>query len=388
MAEYRYLFYDLLTNTPITELPLTGVSFTQQLNSSGTLSATILISDTSLAQAGLMEGTQPSRTALYVERSDLANGVGRSLVWGGVIWGREYNSATQQININAREFESYLERVMVDPYQMAALVQTNPNSLPSQDAPVQFSNVDQFQLVRLLVASAQVGNSNIGIQVMGGDSGATTTAVYNWKDSKPTYQALLDLSQSNNGFDFNVDVYYDTNGVPRKIMNLGYPEIGYRYSATDPNAPTLQLPGNMADYSYFEDGSLTANTVFVFGANDIWTSADNVSAITRDGYPYLQSSFNYSDITNTTLLQQIAQGKINALTNPPITLKITQTANQQPTVGAVGPGDDVRVSIRDVRFPDGLEAVYRVTALTVTPNDSGGPEQITYSLSTNAQIYS
>ena len=388
MAEYRYLLYDLLTNEPVTELPLTGVSFTQQLNSAGTLSANILISDSTLAQAGLLQGTQPSRTALYVERSDVANGVGRSLVWGGIIWGRDYSSGSQRISINAREFESYLERVMVDPYQMAALVQTNPNLLPSQDAPVQFPNLDQFQLVRLLVGAAQVGLSNIGIKVTNQLAGATATATYAWKDSKPTYQAILDLSQSNNGFDFNVDVYYDNNGVPSKLMKLGYPQIGYRYSDTDPNAPTLQLPGNITDYSYFEDGSLTANTVFVFGANEIWTAADNVQAITRDGYPYLQSTFNYSDITNTTLLQLIAQGKVNALTYPPVTLKITQNASQQPTVGAVSPGDDVRVSIRDVRFPDGLSAVYRVTALTITPNDSGGPEQITYSLTTSARVYS
>jgi hypothetical protein len=387
MAEYRYLLYDLKTNTPITELPLNGVSFTQQLNSAGTFSANILITDATENAMDIPDGTIPAKTAIYVERSDVANGVPRSLVWGGVIWGREYNSATQSLTLNAREFESYLERVAVDPFQMVALTQTNPNSLPSQDAPIQFNSVDQFQLVRLLVAAAQVGNSNIGIQVMGGNSGVTTTAIYSWKDSKPTYQALTDLSQANNGFDFNVDVYYDTNGVPQKIMNLGYPQIGYRYNSADPNAPVLQLPGNVTEYSYFEDGSLVANTVFVFGANEIWTSADNVAAITNGGYPYLQSSFNYNDIKNTTLLQQIAQGKINGLTYPPVTLKITQSATLRPAVGDVSPGDDVRVLIRDARFPDGLDAIYRVTALTVTPNESGGPETITYSLTSSANVY-
>ena len=41
---YRYLLGDLLTNTIIAELPLTGVAFTQQLNQSGTFTAHLLLS--------------------------------------------------------------------------------------------------------------------------------------------------------------------------------------------------------------------------------------------------------------------------------------------------------------------------------------------------------
>lgn len=41
---YRYLFVDLLSNTIIGELPLTGVSFTQQLNQPGTFQGHLLLS--------------------------------------------------------------------------------------------------------------------------------------------------------------------------------------------------------------------------------------------------------------------------------------------------------------------------------------------------------
>lgn len=376
MAEYRYLFYDLLTNTPITELPLNGVSFTQQLNSAGTLSATLLITDASEQALSIALGTAPNRTALYVERSDLVNGVGRELVWGGMLWSREYSSTNQSITINAREFESYLEKVFINTNYMG-LGRTPP-------AVVRYTSIDMFQAVQVLLNVTQgLPNTDIGIRVGGGTSGVLVSPTYATADNKSIYQGITDLSQGNNGFDFNVDVYYDGSGVPQKVMNLGYPKIGYRYSATDPNAPTLQLPGNILEYSYFEDGSLMATDVYTIGGG---TATGSVSTTTT-GYPGYALSLSYSDITDSNLLSDIALGRVNAVKYPPATLKVTQFASNEPTVGKVSPGDDVRVIINDARFPDGLNTVYRVTALTVTPNESGGPEQITYSLTDPAVVY-
>jgi hypothetical protein len=376
MAEYRYLFYDLLTNTPITELPLTGVSFTKQLNSAGTLSASLLITDASEEALSIPLGTAPNRTAMFVERSDLANGVGRELVWGGMLWSRDYSSTNQSLTINAREFESYLEKLFINTAYMGL------GRLPPRV--VRFTNIDMFQAVQMLVNITQgQPSTDIGIRVAGGTSGVLVSPTYSTDENKSIYQGITDLAQGSNGFDFNVDVYYDGNGVPQKTMNLGYPQIGYRYSAADPNAPVLQLPGNINDYSYFEDGSMMATDVRTLGGG----GADGQASTTRNGYPTFDLVLNYSDITDSNLLSDIALGRLDAVSYPPTTLKITQSATLQPTVGVVNPGDDVRVMIRDARFPDGLDTVYRVTALTVTPNESGGPEQITYSLSEPNDVY-
>lgn len=377
MADYRYLLYDLLTNTPITELPFNGVSFTKQLNSAGTLSANLLITDASENALDIISGTQPNRTALYVERSDLANNINRELVWGGMIWGREYNSTSQSITIQVREFESYLEKVFINTNYMG-LGRTPP-------AVARLSNIDMFQVVQMLVSITQnTGNQDIGIRVAGDLSGVLVSPTYTTTDYKNIYQGILDLSQGNNGFDFNVDVSYDGYGVPQKTMTLGYPELGYRYTATDPNAPTLQLPGNILDYSYFEDGTLMATNITTIGAATTTGGAFS----TTGGYPGYDLALNYSDLTSIDLLSDIALGRLDATLTPPTTLKITQVASQEPTVGKVSPGDDVRVSIRDARFPTGLNAVYRVSSLTVTPNESGGPEQITYALTQPNNIYS
>jgi hypothetical protein len=374
MAEYRYLFYDLVTNTPITELPLNGVSFTKQLNSPGTLTANLLITDAAENALDVISGTEPNRTALYVERSDLANNVNRELVWGGMIWGREYNSTSQTISIQAREFESYLEKLFIDTRYMGI-------GSPAPDV-ARLVNIDLFQAVQLLMNVAnEIGD--VPIAVAGGSAGVTVSPTYSNKDYKNIYQGILDLSQGSNGFDFNVDVYYDGTATPQRVMNLGYPRIGYVYSSTDVNAPTLQLPGNILDYSYFEDGTLMATTVRTIGGG----SARSVAIAAPPGYPAYELVLNYSDITNVNLLTAIADGRLDATISPPTTLKVTQIASQQPTVDKVAPGDDVRVSIRDARFPSGLNAVYRVSSLTVTPNESGGPEQITYALTQPNNIY-
>ena len=376
MAEYRYLFYDLLTNTPITELPLTGVSFTKQLNSAGTFSANLLITDASEEALSIPLGTAPNRTAVFVERSDLANGVGRELVWGGMLWSRDYNSGNQSLTINAREFESYLEKLFINTAEMGL------GRLPP--SVVRFVNIDMFQAVQTLVNITQGAPwTDIGIRVGGGTSGVLVSPTYSTDEHKTIFQGITDLAQGSNGFDFNVDVYYDGDGVPQKTMTLGYPQIGYRYSATDPNAPVLQLPGNINDYNYFEDGSLMATDIYTIGGGNASSRALSLA----NGYPQFDLALNYSDITDSSLLSDIALGRLDAVKYPPTTLKITQSATLQPTVGVVNPGDDVRVMIRDARFPTGLDTIYRVTALTVTPNESGGPEQITYSLSEPNDIY-
>jgi hypothetical protein len=276
--------------------------------------------------------------------------------------------------------ESFLEKVIVLPSAMVGKT--------TFIGAARFSNIDQFQIVNMLVQGMQFSEyTNIGLTVGGGLSGQLVTVDYDEFDFKTVYAALSDLSSAANGFDFNVDVYYDGNGTPQKSISLGYPQIGYRYSASDPNAPVLQLPGNILEYTYFEDGSLIENHIYATGSSpDVYAVADNATAVIPDGYPMYDGAHSYSDVTDVNLLQQIAQGRADANGYPPNTLKITAIASQAPTVGQVNPGDDVRISIRDARFPSGLNAVYRVTALTITPNESGGPEQITYALTQSGAV--
>lgn len=358
---YRYLFADLLTNDLLGELPLTGVSFNQQLNQAGTFTGHLLLSGVNSAGLNVDASTIPAKCAIYVDR----NG---TLVWGGVIWGRDYNSLSQTLTITAREFESYFERRRIT-------------------ADTVFNNVDQLTVAQTLFNNAQaVASGNIGVIVGTETSGVLVTRTYYNYELKQVYGAVQDLSRALDGFDFNIRVSY-VSGVPTKTLQLGYPRLGTVYSVTSITAPVFNLPaGNIVEYAYPEDGSIAANRIYGLGAGSnegklISTQSDATKL--TDGWPLLEDQANYSDITDATLLDEITLGVVNGLSYPPTTIKVVVPAYQDPQYGTYSIGDDARLIITDNRFPNTLDEVYRIVGLNVQPGEDG-PERVTITLTTTS----
>lgn len=366
-TQYRYLFADLVTNQILAELPLTGVSFTQQLNTSGTFTGHLLLSGIQAASLNVSTGTVPGRTAVYVDR----NGV---LVWGGVLWSREYSSTSQTLSFQAREFMSYFERRRIT-------------------ATTAFTNADQLQIAQSIMSTSQgVPSGNIGL-LYNQDPGSTSTSgvlvsrTYYGYELKTVYSAIQDLSKQTTGFDFEISVYYDGTGTPTKSFNTYYPRAGTAYSNTSLKVPVFELPsGNIVEYTYPEDASIAANTVYVLGAGSnegkLLVAASDTTKLST-GWPLLEDQANYSDITDTTMLSSLAVGQINAVSYPPTTIKMVAPPYQDPVFGTYELGDDVRLRILDNRFPTGLDGVYRIVALNVTAGEDG-PERITLTLTTGS----
>jgi hypothetical protein len=361
---YRYLFADLLTNSILAELPITDVSFTQQLNTAGTFTGHLLLSGVNAAGLNVANGTIPGRTAIYVDRND-------ALVWGGVLWNREYNSITQTLTFQAREFLSLFERRRI---------------ITTAD----YTNIDQLQLAQTIMSNAQgVTGGNIGM-LYNQDSGSTSTSgvlvsrTYYGYEYKQVLAAVQDLAKQTSGFDFEISTYYDGDGNPAKSFNTYYPKSGKTYTTTSTTAPVFQLPVNIVEYNYPEDATIAANTIYALGAGSnegkliaTATDATKVSA----GWPLLEDQANYSDITDATLLAGLASGQISAVSYPPTTLRVVAPPSQSPTFGTYEIGDEVRVIINDNRFPTTLDAIYRLVALSVTPGEDG-PERVTLTLTT------
>jgi hypothetical protein len=358
---YRYLFADLLTNNLLGELPITGVSFNQQLNQAGTFTGHLLLSGINSAGLNVPNSTIPGRTALYIDR----NG---TLVWGGIIWGREYNSTSQTLTITAREFESYFERRRITTDTV-------------------FNNVDQLTVAQTLFNNAQsTAYGNIGLIVPTNTSGVLVSRTYYGYEYKQVYAAVQDLSRAYNGFDFNIRVSYIA-GVPSKTLQFGYPRIGTVYSVTSITAPVFSLPaGNIVEYVYPEDGSIAANTIYGLGAGSnegklLTTQTDSTKTAT--GWPLLEDQANYSDVTSSTLLSQLTLGQVNGLSYPPTTIKIAVPAYATPEFGTYNIGDDARIVIKDNRFPSTLDAVYRIVGMNIQPGEDS-PERVTLTLTTTS----
>jgi len=356
---YRYLFADLLTNQILAELPLTSVTFTEQLNVAGTFTGHLLLSGVDAAALNVNNATIPGRCVIYVDR----NGV---LVWGGIIWLREYSSTEQRMTLTAREFLSYYERRRIS------------DTLP-------YTGYDQMAIAQNLMNYAESKTyGSIGL-LFNQDPGSSSTSgviisrVYYNYEIKTVFQAIQDLSKANNGFDFEISVYYDGSGNPAKSFNTYYPHSGNRYSATNPSVPVFELPGNIVEYTYPEDGSKAANEIFGLGAGSTFgkliETVDDATKLAT-GWPLLQDQGNYTDIYDPTLLTSLTQGQLNATSYPPVTMKIAVPAYIDPIYGTYEIGDDVRVRITDSRFPSTLDAVYRITALSIDAGEDR-PERVT-----------
>jgi len=362
---YRYLFADLLTNQILAELPLTGVTFSNVLNSSGSFSGHLLLSDLSESGYDLVNTTIPGRTAIYVDR----NGV---LVWGGILWTRQYDSTSQTLTFGAREFESYFERRII-------------NEL------LDYQNIDQLTIVRNLMTEAQAyPNGNIGVIVGTETSGVLVSRTYYAYEYKKFFDAFKDLSNAGStfGFDFNIDVQYDTSNNPIKLLRLDYPHRGKIYSASDPSALVFDFPSNLIHYQWPENGAAMANTIYAIGPGSnegkLLAFSQNTSQLSA-GYPFLEDTVTYNDIYDGTLLANLAAGEVQAKLNPVVTAQISLPAYVDPVLGSYKTGDQILIRITDDRFPApsaggfGLTTVKRITAINVQTGESG-PETVTLTL--------
>lgn len=365
-TNYRYLFVNLFSNEIIAELPLTGVGFTQQLNQAGSFQGHILLSGINGDKYNVDASTIPGKCALYVDR----NGV---LVWGGVIWGRSYNSTEQKLNITAQEWISYFAHRRVN--------QT-----------VDFNNIDQLVIAKTLIENAQTethGNINVGYNSEGQTtSGVLVDRVYYNYELKNIFDAIQDLSRQSDGFDFHIDINYNNiTGLPEKFFNTYYPRAGQIYSFGNANIPVFTFPaGNMVEYEYPEDGSLVANRLYALGAGSnegkLIAGAEDTTRF-AEGWALLDTAVNYSDITDQTVLNNLASAQVLAVSYPPVVLKVVVPAYVDPVFGTYEVGDDCRVIITDSRFPNTLDAIYRIVALSVQPGEDG-PERVTLTLAQGA----
>jgi hypothetical protein len=362
-TQYRYLFADLRTNDILAELPLTRVSFTQVLNSSGSFQGTILGSDANELGYDITGSSEPARTAIYVDRDGV-------LIWGGVIWLRTWDSDSQHFTFQAREFMSYFERRRI----VDTLV---------------YENQDQLFVAQDLITLAQsVTGGDIGVVVPSNLSGVDVTRVYFDYEFKDVSGAIKDLSNQQDGFDVNIDVAYDANLEPRKYLRTDYPQRGIQYNANNADALVFEFPGNIVTYEWPDDGAQTANTMYGIGPNSneakIRATAVSPTDQIAAGWPLLEDTVSYTDQYDPTLLYQQTLGEVTARQVAVVTPKIVIPAYVEPVLGSYKTGDECLLRITDDRFPNngsgyGLVEVYRIVAISVEPGEDG-PERVTLTL--------
>ena len=369
-TNYRYLFADLVTNDILAEIPLTNVSFTQSLNTPGSFTGTILGSDINEAGYDIPGSTIPARTAIYVDRDGV-------LIWGGIIWLRTWDTDTQHYTFQAREFGSYFERRRI-----------TADFMDFNQALV-YDNEDQLFIAQdLMYLAQQLAGGDIGVVIPDNTSGVNVTRVYYDYEFKDVWGAIKDLSNQQNGFDFNIDVAYDANLEPRKYAQTAYPQRGVPYVSTSPSALVFEFPGNIVLYEWPDDGSVVSNKMYGIGPQSNEAKIRALATAPTDqiaaGWPLLEDTVSYTDQYDPNILYQQTLGEVTAKQLPVVTPKVVIPAYASPVLGSYKTGDECLLRITDDRFPNngsgyGLAKVFRIVAISVQPGEDG-PERVTLTL--------
>jgi hypothetical protein len=216
-----------------------------------------------------------------------------------------------------------------------------------------FLNADELGLARDIInnAQAQPGGS-LGITVgseLTTDNGGTfvgRTITFHSYDRKNTAQAVEDLAKLENGFDFSIEVSWDSTGtIPQRQFVLYYPKRGRRID-------TLVFNDNILGVSQVGvtvDATVAANSVDIIGSGDgdamLIASQADTSLLSR--YPLLEGVYSAKDITDRTLLGQQAAAKLARTKAPLENPSIAKQADTWPDFGSFQLGDEALVVTRD-----------------------------------------
>jgi hypothetical protein len=357
-AQYTYLAADLLTNTIIGEAPLHGVTFDRQLSKVGNWQGSANLDNDLMDNDTLLAATEPGRTAMYVYRGD-------QIVWGGIIWSRTYQSQAKSLQMTGQTFESYAYKRI---HRLSSVVNYNQT---------------QCSIIRALwgILQFQYASCDIGVNLPEEEDLPSPDIVRQpslkpW-DFKSYGEIIDDLMNFDDSADYTIECY-EENGVPLKMLSLGYPRLG---AYVDYTGLVLDYPGNILNYYWSESATDSGNQAWATGDGD--EGAVKVGLATNQtsmdsGYPLMEIHTQHPGVTVQATINKHAVSDLAASPLPKIGKTIQIKADEQPEFGTYNIGDDAKLMIMDTRFPDpGVEAVVRAIGWSVVPSSSENTEEVT-----------
>lgn len=353
MPAVRYYATDLLTGRLLMELPLSGVGFDVRVNDAGELKASVALS----AAAGIADNTTPGRTALYAD-------LDRTILWGGILWGRRYASGSNRLDLDGKGFLSYLDRIDIT-------------------TTLTYAGVDQIDIAKALINYAMTkGQSNLGFVFTGtAASGVLRDRTYLAADTKTVGAALRELSAVEHGFDFIGACRWVGNTVERSIQ-FGFPKLGR--SLADSRL-VVDAHADLTGWNFAEDAWTAASTVYATGAVPAGavegtlppTCVADYAPIRNGGFPRLEATTAYTDIITMAALIAHANGDLALSRSNLITMALTmdEFGGAGPGLTELVPGDEMlfRVGAGDEFYPLGALVRGIIVSVAITLDDQQNP---------------
>ncbi|MEU0157928.1 hypothetical protein ABZ154_03545 [Streptomyces sp. NPDC006261] len=371
---YTYLFCDLLTDAILAELPLSGVTYSTELNGIGTLTATVPYADDTLP-LDPETATTPGRTALYVDRDGV-------IVWAGIVWTREIVKGGKAIQ--AAELLSYYTRR----YVKTTLSTDTSLLLNTAYVPTgQRLYTDQKYIVWSLLQYAHAQpNGNIGIstaQLVAPAHGVPRMVSYFRFERPEIYGSIAELAAADDGFDFGIEVGWNpvsNNNPPTryKRARTWFPRRGRPADQSGLVFVKGGSGGSILDYDWPEDGTASATEVSAVGdgsgearVTSVRQDADRLAA----GWPLLEQVTAYEGVIDQARLDGLAAAELTARSGAQTQPTFTVAADADPVFGSYEVGDEALFVIDpEPTTPGGREGVLRIVSIEVTA--ATGPERV------------
>lgn len=337
MTRYRFLAYDITGTEFRAEIPFSTIKFGDVLNRPGSLDASLPARAAEAAQVTL----DPGRTTLWITS-------GNDLVWGGIIWAWTRDlSDNPEVRIAGQGLWSYYR---------------DGRRTIRSDAT--FTAADQLTIVDDILTTAHgIANPlNLDVSLNPTTSGITRTISYLGTDRKPVGEAIEQLAEMTDGFDFNIHATWDTTTtppVPQATLEVWYPNVGTTTQIVWQHGHDVLLE------PVTSDATKLATVVDAIGAGPTYGTATDTSGT----YPYLEGTISMTDTSDATILGHAADGELARRQDPPRTFTAQILDSDRWPLGSFGLGDWVWISCKDNGVD--LDDYYRIIDWTCDVNPDG-----------------
>jgi len=346
MADYRFLLGDINPasgNGLREEIRFSTIKYSHVLNRPGGFEATLRLDDPKATRANL----DPGRTAIHVERGGLID-------WSGICWLGAADTDKRTLRVAGQGWWSYFRGP--DNRRGRYLRHTKT-----------YAAVDQFEIAQDLInyAQAQPGG-DIGVTVGTETSGVTRDQTWYHYERKNIGLTVEQLAERANGFDFGIDVAYDSGGTIVKTLRF--------WNRRGRVTPLRWWLGtNLEGLSQTVDASTSANLVDALGAGEgedilIQTASDPSQLA---AYPLREDVVTHKDVSQPGTLQAkasmaLAAGRRPLSTAGPV---LARQAHPDTELGGWALGDTI-----NVRGADGwidVDQALRIVAYEVSIAEDG-----------------
>jgi hypothetical protein len=363
---YRYLLCDLLTDQPLAQLPLTGVSFGRRISRTGSLSATLVASNPALVGIARTLHAYAGRSALWVYRDQA--------LWGGFIpWTVQAHQGPRgpvQVSVQAATFDSYAHRRRLY-------------------ADKTYAGVDQGVIIPDLWRTLQSDpRGDIGVVAEDQPTGILRDRTYLASEHAYVGKLIEDLGDVIDGPEHTIDTFLDGTGGRIKRLRLDT-----RLGLTTPRAVFQRAArggGSVQEWDHIADA--------VDGGTTFQTRGDaldgNVGAekqpqlstlvertdLLDAGWPLLDVTEDRSGVTDLATLDGHAQALADqyggSLPMSSYTVTVGNTGWSPNRIG-----DSVRIKLRDGWHDTSTDVTVRPVGCEVSPPEGDQPETVKLILS-------